>query len=110
MKTNTMISHSKKAAQVFFLSLALLFVGLLKAQTFPIGHMSINFKDASRTGGYAIAGGINITGSGRDVGAEVYYPATVAGNNQPVANGVFPVVVIGHGFVMDWSSYDNIYN
>ena len=110
MKTITMISHSKKAAQFFFLSLALLFVGLLKAQTFPIGHMSINFKDASRTGGYAIAGGINITGSGRDVGAEVYYPATVAGNNQPVANGVFPVVVIGHGFVMDWNAYDNIYN
>lgn len=81
------------------------------AQTFPVGHMSINFKDASRaSGGYVISGGINVTGTGRDIGTEVYYPATSAGNNQPVANGQFPVVVFGHGFVMGWDSYDNIYN
>lgn len=92
------------------LSAALLLSGIINAQTFPVGHMSINFKDATRTGGYVISGGINASGTGRDVGTEVYYPATVAGNNQPVANGTFPVVVIGHGFVMDWSAYDNIYN
>lgn len=81
------------------------------AQTFPVGHMSINFKDASRaSGGYVISGGINVTGSGRDVGTEVYYPATAAGNNQPVASGQFPVVVFGHGFVMSWDAYDNVYN
>lgn len=82
------------------------------AQTFPVGHMSINFKDASRTtSGYSISGGITTsTVSGRDIGTEVYYPATVAGNNQPVANGQFPIVVFGHGFVMGWDSYDNIYN
>lgn len=79
-------------------------------QTFPVGHMSINFKDASRTGGYVISGGVNIPGSGRDVGTEVYYPATVAGDNNPLASGQFPVVIIGHGFVMTWDSYDNIYN
>lgn len=93
-----------------FATIAIVITAFLHAQTFPIGHMSINFKDPSRTGGFAISGGIVLTGSGRDIGAEVYYPATVAGNNQPVASGVFPVVVIGHGFVMDWSSYDNIYN
>lgn len=82
------------------------------AQTFPVGHMSINFKDASRTtSGYSISGGITTsTVNGRDIGTEVYYPATVAGNNQPVASGQFPVVVFGHGFVMGWDSYDNIYN
>lgn len=82
------------------------------AQTFPVGHMSINFKDASRTtSGYSISGGITTsTVSGRDIGTEVYYPATVAGNNQPVASGQFPIVVFGHGFVMGWDSYDNIYN
>lgn len=81
------------------------------AQIFPVGHMSINFKDASRTGGYSISGGIaTSTLTGRDIGTEVYYPATTAGNNQPVANGQFPVVVFGHGFVMGWDSYDNIYN
>lgn len=89
---------------------ALLLTGLSYGQTFPVGHMSINFKDASRSGGFVISGGINMTGSGRDIGTEVYYPSVAAGNNQPVASGQFPVVVIGHGFVMGWDSYDNIYN
>lgn len=83
----------------------------INAQTFPVGHMSINFKDAGRTGGYSISGGITTsTTTGRDIGTEIYYPATTSGNNQPVANGQFPVVVFGHGFVMGWDSYDNIYN
>ena len=82
----------------------------IHAQTFPVGHMSINFKDASRSGGYSISGGIAMSGTGRNIGTEVYYPATTAGNNTSVANGQFPVVVFGHGFAMTWDSYDNIYN
>ena len=66
------------------------------SQTFPIGHMSINFKDASRSGGYTISGGITMTGTGRTIGTEVYYPASVAGTNAPVAPGAqYPVVVFG---------------
>jgi dienelactone hydrolase len=86
------------------------FTLICQAQTFPVGHMSINFKDASRTGGYSISGGITMPGTGRNIGTEVYYPATVAGNNTTVANGQFPIVVFGHGFAMTWDSYDNIYN
>lgn len=64
------------------------------SQIFPVGHMSINFKDASRTGGYSISGGIMMPGSGRTIGAEVYYPATITGTNTPVAPGAqYPVVV-----------------
>ncbi|MBK7667916.1 MAG: T9SS type A sorting domain-containing protein [Sphingobacteriaceae bacterium] len=96
--------------KIAILVFSLILTGLSYGQTFPVGHMSINFKDASRTGGYVISGGINVTGTGRDVGTEVYYPSTTAGNNQPVALGQFPIVVIGHGFVMGWDSYDNIYN
>lgn len=80
------------------------------AQPFPVGHMSINFKDASRSGGYSISGGVTMSGTGRNIGTEVYYPATTAGNNTSVATGQFPVVVFGHGFAMTWDSYDNIYN
>ena len=84
------------------------------AQTYPVGHMSINFKDASRTGGYTIpaSGGTVVTmpGTGRTIGTEVYYPAAVAGNNAAVAVGQFPVVVFGHGFAMTWDAYDNIFN
>ena len=82
----------------------------IQAQSFPVGHMSINFKDASRSGGYSISGGIAMSGTGRNIGTEVYYPATTAGNNTSVANGQFPVVVFGHGFAMTWDNYDNIYN
>jgi dienelactone hydrolase len=108
-----MISQMKNSTaklKIAILVFSLLFTGLGYGQTFPVGHMSVNFKDASRTGGFVISGGINVTGTGRDIGTEVYYPSTTAGNNQPVALGQFPIVVIGHGFVMGWDSYDNIYN
>ncbi|MES2761067.1 MAG: T9SS type A sorting domain-containing protein [Bacteroidota bacterium] len=82
------------------------------AQPFAVGHMSINFKDVNRTNaGYTISGGITTnTATGRAIGTEVYYPAAVAGNNVALASGQFPVVVFGHGFVMTYDAYDNIYN
>lgn len=84
----------------------------LQAQPFAVGHMSINFKDATRTGGYAITGSSAVTvggSSGRDIGTEIYYPATSAGNNVAVATGTFPVVVFGHGFVMAWDAYTDLW-
>jgi dienelactone hydrolase len=82
------------------------------AQPHQVGHVSINFKDVTRSSsGYAISGGITTnTASGRNVGTEVYYPATTAGDNVALANGQFPIVVFGHGFVMTYDAYDNIYN
>ncbi|MBS1636031.1 MAG: T9SS type A sorting domain-containing protein [Bacteroidetes bacterium] len=81
----------------------------LEAQTYQVGHCSLNFKDPSRTGGYAISGGIQVGTSGRDVGTEVYYPAATAGNNVAIATGTFPVVVVGHGFVMTWDAYTDLW-
>jgi dienelactone hydrolase len=107
--------HSKKLSAMKITPLFLLFSLIaatlsLKAQTFPVGHMSINFVDPARSGGYTISGGITMSGTGRTVGTEVYYPsAAAAGDNQPVAMGEHPVVVFGHGFVMTWDSYDNIF-
>lgn len=77
---------------------------------FQVGHTSYNFNDPGRTtAGYTISGTPSY-GTGRKVGCEVYYPATIAGDNKPFAAGTFPVVAFGHGFVMTWDSYDNIYN
>jgi pimeloyl-ACP methyl ester carboxylesterase len=41
----------------------------------------------------------------RPVPSEIYYPATLAGENSPLTSGVFPVVVFGHGFQMGFDSY-----
>ena len=60
-----------------------------------VGHTQITFIDSSR--------------NNRSVPTEIYYPATVAGNNTPIAPGVFPVISFGHGFVMTWSAYQNFW-
>jgi hypothetical protein len=61
------------------------------AQNFPVGHRSMNFTDTSR--------------NNRAIPSEIYYPGTVAGNNVTVADGRFPVISFGHGFLMDYSVY-----
>lgn len=65
---------------------------LMTAQDFSIGHQQTSFVDVSR--------------NNRVVTCEIYYPANTAGDNVAVASGVFPIVVIGHGFVMPASAYD----
>ncbi len=60
-----------------------------------IGHFTKTFVDASR--------------NNRNILTEVYYPATVAGDNTPVAMGEFPVIIFGHGFVMAWDAYENLW-
>jgi pimeloyl-ACP methyl ester carboxylesterase len=76
---------------IYFL-LAFLFLDFnLSAQ--QIGHTSFTFIDSTR--------------SNRQITAEIYYPATSAGNNTPIAAGVFPLIAFGHGFVMDYTAYQN---
>lgn len=75
-----------------------------------IGQLAINFKDASRTGGYSDGGTIfPVGGSGRDIQTEIYYPASSSGLNAPIVPGNYPVVVFGHGFQMVWDAYENIW-
>jgi pimeloyl-ACP methyl ester carboxylesterase len=66
------------------------------AQNFAIGHLTASTTDPSRS---------------RTITMEVYYPADVAGNNvaftqQPITT---PILVFGHGFVMTWDAYANIW-
>lgn len=95
-----------KSTLVTFISL--LIYSLALAQ--DIGHTTINFKDANRSGGYSIAGA-NYTesGNGRAIGCEIYYPANTTGDNVAAAAGTFPVLIFGHGFVMSWDAYQNIW-
>ena len=60
-----------------------------------VGHFNTTYQDPSR--------------GNRNIETEVYYPATSAGDNTPKASGQFPVIVFGHGFVMVWSAYQNLW-
>lgn len=71
---------------------------------FAVGHTTITFNDPSRTGGFGTGGG-----AGRQIQTEIYYPSTSNGDNTPVANGNFPIIVFGHGFAMSWDAYQNIW-
>lgn len=60
-----------------------------------IGHTQITFQDASR--------------GNRNIQTEIYYPASVSGNDVQMAPGTYPVIVFGHGFVMAWDAYENLW-
>jgi len=61
----------------------------------PVGHTRLTYTDDTR--------------SARSVPVEVYYPATVAGDNTPWASGLFPLVVVAHGFQIGVDSYDYLW-
>jgi predicted dienelactone hydrolase len=83
-------------AQKFFGFLMWVIVLQLKAQPYSVGHTTLSLTDASR--------------SNRSIPVEVYYPAATAGDNVPVSgNKKFPVIAFGHGFVMTWDAYKNIW-
>ena len=90
----------KRIIQVLIL---LAFTYSISAQ-YQVGQRTITFNDPARTGGFGSGGG-----TGRQIQSEIYYPSTTAGLNSPIANGVFPVIVFGHGFSMAWSAYQNIW-
>ena len=50
------------------------------------GHFNTTYQDPSR--------------GNRNIETEVYYPATTAGDNTPMASRLISVIVFGHGFVM----------
>ncbi|NRA13191.1 MAG: hypothetical protein HRT57_14680, partial [Crocinitomicaceae bacterium] len=60
-----------------------------------IGHTTITFQDANR--------------GSRNIETEIYYPAQTAGTNTTAVQDAFPVVVFGHGFVMSWDAYENVW-
>ncbi len=75
--------------------LLLLAAAQLIAQPYQIGNISTTYIDPDR--------------NNRNIPTEVFYPANQAGSNVPVADGMFPVVVFGHGFVMVYSAYEYLW-
>jgi dienelactone hydrolase len=85
---NTMVYHITRFAVI---ASCLFFCLSLGAQ--QIGSTTVTFIDSSR--------------NNRPISTDIYYPATTAGVNAQIAPGVFPVLVLGHGFVMTTAAYQN---
>ena len=79
--------------KLILLAFSLLVAGHVCAQ-FEVGHVSATYIDPAR--------------SDRSIACEVYYPSTAVGDAVPVAEGTFPFIAFGHGFVMDYTAYQNI--
>lgn len=75
--------------------IALLLTVSASAQSFSVGKRDLSFVDAARN---------------RTIGVTAYYPAASAGTDVPLAEGEFPVLVFGHGFVMGADVYGNLWN
>jgi predicted dienelactone hydrolase len=80
--------------KTLFTLAACLFMLVANAQ-FLIGSRNITFNDPSRN---------------RNIGTQIRYPGETAGANAVVAEGSFPVLVMGHGFAMGFDVYSNLWN
>lgn len=78
-----------------FTLLFCLLIGSAFAQPYLIGSSNITFNDPARN---------------RNIPTQLRYPATTAGANAEVAEGPFPVLVMGHGFAMGYDVYSNLWN
>lgn len=73
-----------------FLAVLALLTHTAHAQPYALGSTTRTWYDAVRD---------------RDVPAEIHYPAVADGAEQACATGSFPVLVVGHGFVMGVDAY-----
>ena len=74
-----------------FFAFCFVFLG----QNFSVGNTSITFFDSLRN---------------RNINTEIYYPSDYTGQNEPISNGAFPVIIFGHGYLIEWSAYENFWN
>ena len=77
-----------KVILIFFL------LSFIEAQHF-IGNYSTVFQDSNR--------------SNRNISTEIYYPATLQGENAPASIGQFPIIIFGHGSAIPWDAYQNLW-
>ncbi len=79
---------------VLLLAFILTVPSSLLGQPYSTGHFQHTFIDPER--------------DDRPILTEVYYP--INGNDdKQIAEGSFPLLVFGHGFVMTWSAYENLW-
>ncbi len=89
------ITKNTQEILIALLLFGLMFVASEMFAQHQIGHTQITFQDANR--------------GNRDIQTEIYYPASAGGDDVAIENGSYPVVVFGHGFVMSWDAYENLW-
>jgi alpha-beta hydrolase superfamily lysophospholipase len=89
------ITNTTREILIAILLFGLMFIVSETYAQHQIGHTQITFQDASR--------------NNRSIQTEIYYPASVAGNDVAIESGTYPVIVFGHGFVMAWDAYKNLW-
>lgn len=62
------------------------------SQPYAVGSRQIDFTDPVRN---------------RSIPTRVFYPGTLTGNDVEFAEGTFPLIVLGHGFAMNYQAYSN---
>ncbi len=72
----------------------LIIIPLIGLAQFEIGSTSITYTDTDRD---------------REVETFIYYPANAGGGDVSLADGLFPVISVGHGFLMTYESYQYIW-
>ena len=80
---------------MLILFFGLMMLGSQAFSQYQVGHTQITFQDAAR--------------GNRDIQTEIYYPASTSGDDVSMVADTFPVIVFGHGFVMAWSAYENLW-
>lgn len=77
------------------LLLAILTVSQGMGQSFDVANFQYTFIDPER--------------NDRPILTEIYYPVEAGSTSGEIAEGSFPLLVFGHGFVMVWSAYENLW-
>jgi pimeloyl-ACP methyl ester carboxylesterase len=97
MKHQKMLENGLKIKIKKILPVILLVMGVSSAysQDYGIGNIQHTFIDPAR--------------NDRPILTEIYFPVPADENKESIADGSFPLLVFGHGFVMTWGAYENLW-
>jgi predicted dienelactone hydrolase len=91
----SIIKKGSKELLMFIVLFAMMFAASNLFAQHQVGHTQITFTDPAR--------------GNRAIQTEIYYPASTTGDDVSMVAGQYPVIVFGHGFVMAWSAYENLW-
>ncbi|MDC0911361.1 FlgD immunoglobulin-like domain containing protein [Candidatus Marinimicrobia bacterium] len=73
-----------------------LFVFDVASTQYAINNYSKTFQDSSRLN--------------REILTEIYYPVPLQNEDISASDGPFPIILFGHGFLINWDTYQNLWD